>query len=94
MYLISPRNEITFKRPLSLCRPLNLERISTPIYVVVSRVQFTQWEKSPIKQFEGVCFVNSALKIPCHIVKNTLLQTAFLAILSTGYPLVVYIDIL
>jgi len=28
-------------------------------------------------QSEGVCFINSAFKIPCHIVKNTLLQTAF-----------------
>jgi len=29
-------------------------------------------------------FVNSALKIQHHIVKNILLQTAFLAILPTG----------
>jgi len=32
---------------------------------------YTQWVKSPKKQS-----VNSALKIPCHIVKNSLLQTA------------------
>jgi len=30
-------------------------------------------------------FVNSALKIQRHIVKNTLLQTAFSAILPTGF---------
>jgi len=29
-------------------------------------------------------FVNSAIKIQCHVVKNTLLQTAFSAILPTG----------
>jgi len=29
-------------------------------------------------------FVNSALKIQCHVVNNTLLQTAFSAILPTG----------
>jgi len=29
-------------------------------------------------------FVNSALKIQCHIVKNTLLHTAFSAILPTA----------
>jgi len=40
----------------------------------------TQWAKSPKKQFEGV----SALKIQCHIIKNTLLQTAFSTILPTG----------
>jgi len=33
---------------------------------------------------EGVRFVNSALKIQCHI-KNTLLQTAFSAILRLGW---------
>jgi len=37
-----------------------------------------------IKQSEECVFVNSALKIPCHVVKNTLLQTAFSAILPTG----------
>jgi len=30
-------------------------------------------------------FFNSALKLQCNIVKNTLLQTAFSAILPTGY---------
>jgi len=35
------------------------------------------------KQSEGVRFVYLALKIQCHIVKNTLLHTAFLAILPT-----------
>jgi len=29
-------------------------------------------------------FVNSALKIQCHIVKSTILQTAFWEILPTG----------
>jgi len=32
-------------------------------------------------------FVNSALKTQCHIVKITLLQTVFLAILPTGKSL-------
>jgi len=36
------------------------------------------------KPSEGVCFVDSALKIQCYIVKNTLLRTAFL-ILPTGW---------
>jgi len=36
------------------------------------------------KQSEGVRFVNSALKIQCHVVKKTILQTAFSAILPTG----------
>jgi len=33
-------------------------------------------------------FVNLALKIQCHIIKNTILQTAFSAILLTGYALI------
>jgi len=33
---------------------------------------------------ECVFFVNSALKIQCHIVKNTLLQMAFSGIFPTG----------
>jgi len=37
------------------------------------------------KQSEGVRFVNSVLKLQCHIVKNALLQTVFSAILPTGY---------
>jgi len=47
----------------------------------------TQWAKLPRKQSEGarLC-INSALKIQCHIVKNTHLQTAFSAILPTGKP--------
>jgi len=40
----------------------------------------TQWAKSPKKKSEGVCFVNSTLKMLCHVVKNTLLQSAFSAI--------------
>jgi len=45
----------------------------------------SQWAKSP-KKTEGVrFFVNSAFKLQCHIVKNTVLQTAFLAILPTGW---------
>jgi len=38
-------------------------------------------EKSSLKE---CVFVNWALKIQCHVVKNTLLQTAFSAILPTG----------
>jgi len=33
-------------------------------------------------------FDNLALKIQCHVVKNTLLQTAFSAIFPTEYELV------
>jgi len=29
-------------------------------------------------------FIDTALKIQCHVVKNALLQTAFSAILATG----------
>jgi len=42
--------------------------------------RLTQWEKSPKKQSEGV----RALKLQCHIVKNTLLQTHF-AHWESGY---------
>jgi len=35
-------------------------------------------------------FINSALKIQCHAVKNTVLQTAFLAILPIGMLLCWY----
>jgi len=35
-----------------------------------------QWAKSPKKRSEGVRFINSVLKIQCHIVKNTLLDFA------------------
>jgi len=38
-------------------------------------------QKSSLK--ESV-FINSALKLQCHIAKNALLQTALLAILPTG----------
>jgi len=50
--------------------------------------EITQSAKLPKKQSKGV-FVNSALKIQCHVVKKkTLLQTAFSAILPTGkHPL-------
>jgi len=42
----------------------------------------TQWAKSPKKSsLKQRVFVNSALKLQCH---NTLLQTAFSAILPTG----------
>jgi len=46
----------------------------------------SQWAKSPKNSLkEEYIFVNSALKIQCHhVVKNTLLQTAFSAILPTG----------
>jgi len=37
------------------------------------------------KRLKECVFVNSALKIRCRIVKNTLQQTAFSVILSTGY---------
>jgi len=36
----------------------------------------SQWSKSPKNSLKE-CFVNSALKIQCHTVKNTLLETAF-----------------
>jgi len=49
-------------------------------YPFIVATHETQWEKSPNKQSVGVrFFVNSALKI-----KNTLLRTAFSAILPTG----------
>jgi len=35
-------------------------------------------------QSKECVFVNSAFKLQCHIVKNTLLHTAFSAILPTG----------
>jgi len=42
--------------------------------------------QSPKKNNLKECvFVNSALKMQCCIVKNTLLQTAFLAIVLTGW---------
>jgi len=45
------------------------------------------------KQSEGSCvFVNSALKMRCHIVKNTLSQTVLPAILSTGLGTRKYAD--
>jgi len=44
--------------------------------------------KSSLKQ---CVFVSLPLKIQCHIVKNTLLQTAFSAILPTGLILVIEI---
>jgi len=43
---------------------------------------FSQWAKKTVQR--SAFFVNSVLKIQCRIVKNTLLQTAFLAILPTG----------
>jgi len=44
----------------------------------------SQWAKSP-KNSRSAYFVNSALKIQCHIVENSLgLQTAFSTILPTG----------
>jgi len=42
-------------------------------------------DKMPKKQSEGVFFANSALNIQRHIVKNTLLQTAFSAICPLSY---------
>jgi len=45
----------------------------------------SQWAKSLKIQSEGDTFlVNLALKIQCHVVKNTLLQTSFSAIFPTG----------
>jgi len=42
-------------------------------------------QKNSLKECVKECvFVNSALKIQCHVVKYTLLQTAFSAILLTG----------
>jgi len=47
-------------------------------------LDLTQWAKSPKKQSERVRFCkNSTFKIQRHVVKNSLLQTAFLAILPT-----------
>jgi len=39
----------------------------------------SQWAKSPKNKTvrRGAFFVISALKIECHVVKNTLLQSAF-----------------
>jgi len=42
----------------------------------------TQWAKSPKKTVWRSTF----FKIQCHVAKNTILQTAFSAILSTGKP--------
>jgi len=42
-------------------------------------LDLTQWAKSPKNSRKRCDFVNSALKIQCHIAKNALLQTAFLA---------------
>jgi len=46
----------------------------------------SQWAKSQKKQSEGVrFFVSLALKLQCHIVKNTLLHSSdFSAIFPTG----------
>jgi len=44
----------------------------------------SQWTESPKNNLKECVYVNSALKIQCHIDKNTFLQTAFSAILSTG----------
>jgi len=45
-----------------------------------------QWEKSPKKQSEGVrFFVNSALKIQCHIVKNMSVYVSFAVLISWDY---------
>jgi len=54
---------------------------------ISSRIPPTQWAKSPKRQSEGV---HSALKLQCHIVKNTLLHTAFSAIFPTGNNLIRY----
>jgi len=60
------------------------------IYKLVSVIMgYTHWAKSPKQQSEGVLFfVNSAFKIQYQIVKNTLSQTAFSAILPTGYSII------
>jgi len=44
----------------------------------------TQWAKLPKKSLKKCIFDNSALKIQCHVVKNTFLQIAFSEILPTG----------
>jgi len=43
-----------------------------------------QWAKSPKKSLKECVFVNSSLKLHCHFVKNTLIQTAFSAIFIMG----------
>jgi len=45
------------------------------------------YAKKTINSLKECVFVNSALNIHCHIVKNTFLQIAFSAILPTGYKI-------
>jgi len=69
---------------------LFLERISLTETCAIFRGQkkfsLTQWEKSPKRQSEGDRFyyVNSALKIQCHVVKNTLYRLIFRRFCSLG----------
>jgi len=52
-----------------------------------AKTELAHWAKSPKKQSEGVrFFVDSALKIQCHIVKKTLPLTVFRGFWPTGWP--------
>jgi len=44
----------------------------------------SQWAKSLKNSLKEYIFINSALKMQCRVVKNTLVQTAFSVILPTG----------
>jgi len=52
-----------------------------------------EWRTSPVGKiakktvWKSACFVKSALKTQCHVVKNTLLRTSFSVILPTGSQL-------
>jgi len=58
-------------------------------------LSYTQWEKWQKTVWKSVFFVNLVLKLQCHIAKNTLLRTAFSAILPTWqvHYVVLIIDI-
>jgi len=49
------------------------------------------WAKKKNSLKECAFFVNSALKIQCYVVNNTLLQTAFSAILPTGILVTIFL---
>jgi len=62
------------------CQTENFEN-NDILLICICFLGISQWEKSPNKQLKECVFVNSALKIQCRVVKNTLLQAAFSAIL-------------
>jgi len=63
--------------------PIVANTISYGDNVKKINIDDSQWAKSPKNSMKERVFVNSALKIQCHFVKNTLPQTAFSAILPT-----------